>query len=267
MARGSGVKELPPAKGGRDKQQEQSHSYEQKPEAITPVEYGGLQAAYDHLNRTLFDGALIDVLITLQRHAHSAGHFVPNRYTGRVESSLDRHELNLNPDAFYGRDDEWICSVLTHEMVHVWHQQFGTPPSRGYHDKVWGKKMKEVGLYPSNTGAVGGRETGTRMQHYILEGGAFSRTFAELKATGWRLNLQSAQRPGQRPKGPNSKTKFTCPRCAQNAWGKPDLGILCTSCLRMAMEAVGTSAAVLAVLDDARMISEPRGNQSYDQAA
>jgi len=28
----------------------------------------------------------------------------------------------------------------------------------------------------------------------------------------------------------SSKVKFTCPRCGQNAWGKPDLNILCAAC-------------------------------------
>ena len=41
-----------------------AHSYERKadPDHITPVEYSGLQDAFDHFNRELFDGALPDVL-------------------------------------------------------------------------------------------------------------------------------------------------------------------------------------------------------------
>ena len=34
------------------------------PGAITTVEYGGVQAAFDHFNKTLFDGKLPDVFIT-----------------------------------------------------------------------------------------------------------------------------------------------------------------------------------------------------------
>ena len=89
--------------------------------------------------------------------------------------------------------------------------------------------MKMVGLQPSNTGAVGGRETGSQMSHYILAGGAFAKAFAKLAATGWKLNLQSAPQQGKQ-KGPNSKTKFTCPSCGCNAWGKPDLVIACIPC-------------------------------------
>ena len=42
-------------------------------EELTPVEYSGLQMAYDHFNVILFDGKLVDVFITYQRHAHSRG--------------------------------------------------------------------------------------------------------------------------------------------------------------------------------------------------
>ena len=35
-----------------------------QPIAITPIEYGGLQEAYDHFNAALFDRMLPDVFIT-----------------------------------------------------------------------------------------------------------------------------------------------------------------------------------------------------------
>jgi hypothetical protein len=48
----------------------------------------------------------------------------------------------------------------------------------------------------------------------------YKHAFAKLAAFGWKLNLQSAHRGG-RSVTPNSKQKFTCPDCGQNAWGKP----------------------------------------------
>jgi hypothetical protein len=221
----------------------QRRSYERaidQPIAITPVEYSGLQMAYDHFNELLFAGALVDVFITYQRHAHSRGHFSPDRFSGRT-ASFGRHELALNPDAFIGRSDEQITSTLVHEMVHCWQQQYGKPPSRGYHDKQWATKMKEVGLQPSNTGAVGGKETGQRMSHYVVPDGRFAHAFAALAMTGWKLNLESAHHPG--PAGSRkNKTKFICTSCGQNAWGKPDLAVTCTPC-RIEMRAGDSSYA------------------------
>ena len=143
----------------------------------------------------LFDGTLRDVFITYQRKAHSAGYFSPDRFSGRVDK-LGKHELALNPDGFIRQTDEQICQTLVHEMVHVWQHAFGKPSARGYHNKEWAAKMKAIGLQPSSTGMVGGKETGQRMMDYIIPDGPFTTALAKLAATGWKLNLQSAHRPG-----------------------------------------------------------------------
>jgi len=219
-----------------------SRTYERKdaaPLALTPLEYGELQAAYDHFNAALFGQLLPDVFITYQRHANSKGHFAADRFSGR-SGAFGRHELALNPDGFVDRSDEQIVSTLVHEMVHAWQQVHGKP-SAGYHNKEWAAKMKSVGLQLSSTGMVGGKETGARMTHYIIPHGAFAQAFADLAATGWGLNLQSAHESGPKTK-PNSKTKVTCSRCGQNAWGKPDLAIICEPC-GITMHAVSAAAA------------------------
>jgi predicted SprT family Zn-dependent metalloprotease len=210
---------------------------------ITSVEYPGLQKAFEFFNRVLFDSELPNVVITLQRQAHSRGHFSANRFAHRGKSGHQYHELNLNPDAFYGRTDEQICSTLLHEMCHIWQQQCGKPPSKGYHNKEWASKMKSVGLYPSNTEAVGGKETGSRVSHYIIPNGAFASAYRELQKTGWKLNLQSAFRPGRQKTTPNSKTKYTCEECGLNMWGKPAARISCDDCGMHMTEEVPTAAA------------------------
>jgi predicted SprT family Zn-dependent metalloprotease len=210
-----------------------ARSYEQ--DAITPVEYGGLQEAYDHFNRELFEGALPDVFITYQRKAHSAGYFSAERFSGRT-GKFAKHELALNPDGFISQSDKQICQTLVHEMCHVNQHAFGAPSACGYHNAQWAQMMKAVGLQPSNTGMVGGKETGQHMADYVIPGGPFSVAFDKLAKSGWRLNLQSAPRPGPRG-GVNSKTKFTCSNCGQNAWGKPDLAISCIPCRQEMREA------------------------------
>jgi SprT-like family len=206
-----------------------------QPIAITPIEYGGLQEAFDHFNATLFDSKLPDVFITYQRRAHSYGYFSPDRFSGRV-GEWGKHELALNPDGFIGHTDEQIVRTLVHEMVHVWQHALGKPPARGYHNKEWAAKMKAIGLQPSSTGMVGGKETGQQMMDYIIPDGPFTAAFAELAATGWRLNLQSADRPGGK-KAPSSKVKSTCPACGGNAWAKPDYQLACVACGNIPMQA------------------------------
>jgi predicted SprT family Zn-dependent metalloprotease len=210
---------------------ERQQSKSGDPIAITPIEYGGLQAAYDHFNRELFGGSLLDVFITYQRRAHSGGYFAPNRFSGR-SAKFGRHELALNPDGFVDNSDEFICSVLSHEMAHCWQECFGVKKRKrySYHDKEWTAKMKAIGLQPSSTGKPGGRETGHRMSHYVIDDGPFQQSYRRLAATGWRLNLQSTHRPGPTAPPNSSKTKFTCGSCGDNAWGKPDLRLRCENC-------------------------------------
>jgi hypothetical protein len=200
------------------------------PAAITPIEYGGLQAAYEHFNTELCGGTLPNCMIVYQRKPHMLGHFHPKRFVAR-DGKVYHGELALNPDGFINESDRQICSTLVHEMKHVEQEAKGTASKRGYHNKEWAAMMKAVGLYPSNTGMVGGRETGQQMDHYIIDNGPFDRSYERLQAKGWKLNLQSA--PIANPtKAPTSKTKFTCARCEQNTWGKPDLGVVCADCLK-----------------------------------
>jgi hypothetical protein len=209
----------------------ESTSYDPNLHAITPLEYGGLQRAFAHLNATLFEGSLPDVLLTLQRKANSYGHFGADRFSERTGGDGRRHELNLNPDGFVGRTDKEIVSTLLHEQVHLWQFAFGAnPPKRGnYHNKEWAAKMIALGLMPSSTGMPGGRITGTKMTHYILENGLFCQVFAKLQATGWKLNLESTKVMGK-ARAPVSKVKSTCPNCGGNAWAKPDYQLACIIC-------------------------------------
>jgi predicted SprT family Zn-dependent metalloprotease len=197
-----------------------------KTAAFTKTEYQGFQQAYDFFNRELFDRSLPQVLVTLQRHAKSRGYFSPERFNGRIDETAV-HELALNPDAFTGRTDELILSTLAHEMAHVWQQTYGKPPRKGYHDRKWAEKMKEIGLQPSSSGEAGGAETGQSMTHYILPGGRFAKAYANLAAGGFELHWQSV--PVSNTKKA-SKMKFTCQDCGQNAWAKPGAQLICGVC-------------------------------------
>jgi predicted SprT family Zn-dependent metalloprotease len=182
----------------------------------------------------LFASSLPDLLVTLQRHAGAKGYFAPERFRRRVENENDKitaHELALNPDVFTGRSDELILSTLVHEMVHVWQETHGTRPRRCYHDREWARKMKEIGLQPSTTGEPGGKETGQSVTHYVLPGGRFADAYAELAASGFRINWQSVPLNGvERKKKTASKTRYTCPRCGTNAWAKPQTKLICGAC-------------------------------------
>ena len=196
--------------------------------SITQAEYESFQRAYDFFNKELFGDALPPVLVTLQRKARSRGYFSAERFAGR-SSRETAHELALNPDHF-GRTDEEILSTLVHEMCHVWQETHGKAPRKSDHDREWAAKMKEVGLFPSHTGEPGGKETGQRVTHYIIPGGAFAASFARLRAAGFALRWQSRVDEGGRQKKAASKTKYTCLGCGWNAWAKPGSSLICGKC-------------------------------------
>lgn len=215
-----------------------------------------LQFAYSRMNDALFGGELPDCQITYTRQKNIAGHFWPDRFE-RAKGEFC-HELALNPFFLAMRPDRDSLSTIVHESVHVWRHDFGPRNRRGgrgangYHDLPWAEKMESVGLMPSDTGLPGGKKTGYRMSHIIIEGGPFDIACRALLATGFRINwhdrlcFQSAVAP--RPDddddtpvpGKKDRIKFTCRACKLNAWAKPSSRLTCTNC-DLVMSPAGTS--------------------------
>jgi|SRR6516165_733285 hypothetical protein len=190
----------------------------------TRVTYVGLTEAYDWFNAWLFAGELPRALITMQRRKGSYGYFAPKRFGTRDEVEIV-DEIALNPTAFRIRTDEETLSTLVHEQTHCWQQHFGKPSRGGYHNKEWAKKMKAVGLQPDNGN---GRETGQGVSHHIVPGGPFAIACAELLKDGAKIDYVDLW--SERPVTRNTRTKYSCPVCGANAWGKPDLRIDCRDC-------------------------------------
>jgi SprT-like family len=212
----------------------------------TTASYPELEEAYNHFNRTLFNNELPAVLITLQRKSSRVmGYFSPDRFVSQSGKKTD--ELAMNPCHFLRRDPMDTLSTFAHEMVHVWQQHNGKPGRRGYHNKAWGLKMKGVGLYPSNTGKPGGKETGEQMTHYIVPDGLFEVAAAELIRSGFRFSWAEyveTQKIETDPlaggalvgvvklKPATGRIKFVCVGCRNKAWGRPSLRLVCADCMK-----------------------------------
>ena len=162
-----------------------------------------------------------------QRRRGSYGYFSSERFGTRDRSDIV-DEIALNPVHFENRSDDKILSTLTHEMCHLWQARFGNPSRGGYHNKQWAAKMKSVGLQPDNGN---GRETGQSVSHHIMPGGAFDQACTELLKGGAKIDYVDVwgEREGAARK---VRTKYTCPSCKANAWGKPDLHLDCRDCER-----------------------------------
>lgn len=205
-------------------------------------QYGSLADSFDYFNRTLFSGRLAQPLLTLNHrpacvksyHRDKGFSFRGGPWKSRIRAS----EISLNPRAMVGRSDMEILTVIVHEMVHLWQFQYAEkPPRKGYHNRDWADFMEELGLIPSNTGEPGGKRTGQKVSQYVLPGGPFDLACRALLESGWRLDWHAPPDQSQVPENPakaikanNSKTKFTCYGCHQNAWAKPSAELVCGRC-------------------------------------
>ena len=194
------------------------------------------QAAYDYFNRVLFGNKLRPCLLVFRdgkkkKNVLVYGHFAWDRWANADGETC--HEISINPETLRFPLSETM-GTLVHEMAHQWQQDHGTPPRPGYHDKEWARKMVEIGLPPSDTGAPGGKMTGQRMSHYIDASGAFQKALDAMPAEvrlPW-LTGGGEQLAPAKPKEPKAKNKlkYTCPECGSNVWGKPELKVICGEC-------------------------------------
>ena len=210
-----------------------------------------LQEAYDFFNETLFGDQLPPCLILLHRKTGTHGYYWPEQFRAISNENQKLDEIALNP-ATLDRGDRLVLSTLVHEMVHLWQRHFGKPSRNGYHNRQWAKEMRRVGLMPTDTGEVGGKQTGQSVTHYILDNGsydvAFERWSKHSRSILWtgedyRLALlsgkrKSVTRSGKQSERKISKQKFSCPECQQNAWAKPSANSVCGDCY-LKMETAG----------------------------
>jgi len=206
--------------------------------ALTPTQtaYAELQQAFDYFNESLFirifGKRLPQCLITFQRHSRAYGFYFHGRFSEmKGEKRLD--EIAMNPAHFRNRSIEEILSTLVHEMAHQYQQQFGKPCRKCYHNTEWANIMETIGLMPSTTGQPGGKRTGQKCSHYIIDNGAFSKSCGQLLENRYRITwgdeldeLTGAIKKA-RKKNASNRLKYRCPGCSAQAWGKPDLKILC----------------------------------------
>ena len=243
-----------------------------KTNKITEREYSILQRAFDTFNKQLFGNELKQPLITLKNHANSKSFFVPERFSGR-KSEQKTDEISLNLDSFSITTDEEILSNLVREMCSLWNHYNGTPTRPGYHTKSWAKKMVEIGLRPISYDREGSM-TGYRVDHEIIDGGAFQRIAQQLLNNGIGFNWQSSTKSNldlddenqcTEKKRDLSKIKFTCPECGLNAWAKSTAQFQCLECgKRMVSELELETIGSVAITTEL-MFLENQENQENQQ--
>lgn len=205
-----------------------------QPEEGPPTleQFTAYQAMAEYFNQQLFGGTLPPVFLNLSRKGRrTLGFFASHRWE---KGETVTHEISLNPQFLKERPAIAVAATLVHELVHLWQQVFGTPSHISYHNREWAKKMEAVGLMPSDTGQPGGKGTGQRMSHYVIADGPFAQAFTAMPpecSLPWTCS-ETVRESGPTSGRPPSKVKYTCTGCGANAWGKPDLRLVCGQCDR-----------------------------------
>ena len=222
---------------------------------ITPTEkqFTAINEAYKYFNKTLFKNRLPGCILNFSRLKSSHGFMAPERWKHIGDKTFGIHEISLTPTTLYRTPIE-IFSTLVHEMAHLWQWEFGEPSRSGYHNKEWAAKMKEIGLIPSHNGKPGGDQTGQSMTHYLDPDGRYKAVFMKmpkkyiLPFTSLDAEIMKSLIEGKsnkpeaddeekrqtklnrlRPPSPN-KTKYSCPGCQVNVWGRPGLRMQFVMC-------------------------------------
>lgn len=148
--------------------------------------YDELQRAYDFFNKALFEARLPACIITLTRKKNTLGYFSPERFVNQQGVKVD--EIAMNASVFPILSIERVLSTLVHEMAHQQIHHFGQKSRRGYHSAEWAELMVALGLMPSETGEPGGKKTGQRMSHFVMDGEAFSLACSQLLTEEFTLS-------------------------------------------------------------------------------
>ncbi len=204
-------------------------------QSITKEQYDLLDRAYNYFNQELFNGELPFCMIVMSRaNKKGFGHFHAEQYAerkdGKKKSKNLYDEFAVNPEQFFLHPDIELMQTIVHEQCHAWrHHCTEKSPRNGYHDKVWARKMEELGLMPSNTGKEGGKKTGQQMLDYVIKGSAFdllARKFLKNNVIRFGAIHNAAASKNTN----KNKQKYSCPSCNQNAWAKPGANIQCGDC-------------------------------------
>ena len=102
--------------------------------------------------------------------------------------------------------------------------------------------MEETGLMPSDTGEVGGKETGQQMKEYVAVGGKFEKAYERI-AGKYEIPFQSFNEMEKKGRGEGEREKYVCVGCGWSVWSKAGLKAVCGECGEIFESAGGNTTA------------------------
>lgn len=168
--------------------------------------YDVLELIFHRFNKDLFESALgsrldlNDIVFTLERKNKQIG-LLSYKQFKKVEDgeASFKHEISLNPEYFAIVPKIDVLRVFCQELTRLYRYVHGEKKKMktDHYDEHFGEYMMTIGLYPSNTGLIGGKEVGKKMSSYILPDGKFLKVCNELVEEGILLNWFDVDMPSK----------------------------------------------------------------------
>ena len=190
-----------------------------------------LEAAFDMLNRSLFESALSKSVITISPTPGAYGHFTPWK-SWKSADGEEYCEINLGAETLDRPVVETIAT-LVHEMVHQWcyeHDLKDTSRGNTYHNQVFKIEAEKRGLDISFDKRIGWSVTKPGDALLVMQRqGAFKDCEIELHRLGSSRRVATG-------KAKSSTRKYVCPGCGMSVRATKEVNIVCGDCEK-AMEA------------------------------
>ena len=192
--------------------------------------------ASDLFNHRLFDNTLPQAQIVFEKLSKSKSKFVESAIADIRNGMPDADKIIINSTILASEEFILLMGALVDALTSQHQHYYGTAGRDGYRNKERAVMSKEIGLYPSKTGEVGGKEIGDGVDFYIITGSPFEQTLQELKAWGYEQTWQEIRpSPKDSVSQGGKRIKYICPHpdCKMNylsgknvIWECPDHKLL-----------------------------------------
>ena len=183
------------------------------------------EAAYDMLNRELFDNALSRPVITITPTPHAYGHFTPWKSWEGADGKK-YCEINLGAENI-NRPIINVMATLVHELVHQYcyeHDLQDTSRVWRYHNKVFKTEAEKRGLIIEYDKAIGWSPTKPGDALLAMERrGLFKAADGELHRVQMGVAASGVKKK-------SSTRKLVCPVCGQSVRATKEVHIICGDC-------------------------------------
>lgn len=227
----------------------------------TQETYAELIEAYDHFNKTLFDGRLNTPVMLTLRASKTMSYFSKERF---VKDGIRSHEIALNPKEFAIHDPKECLARLVSEMVHQRLAEQGLEGRRGYTNGPCADLMRDLGL-PTTNRSNPSRATGDAVAFRIERGGKFDvaadqflARYTDEEATGERwadrflshATLELARTEAAARKGSQAGSSEGMGRGGESPEGSDEAGTAAAAAAEVGAAATAAAVEITFKVDD-----------------